>query len=285
MTSYTSFIPAAALHAILDDEHTVVFDCRFNLKAPEEGAAAWRKAHIPGAWYAHLDNDLAGPVTGDSGRHPLPEPEVFAAWLAKRGVHTGTQVVAYDDAGGAIAARLWWLVRWLGHADVAVLDGGIGAWLAAAYPLDDRKPRQRSGGLPLPAVPRMEQTQTTAEVLALGADRCRLVDARDPARFRGEVEPIDPVAGHVSGARNLPFGELLGEGGRILDREILKRRLLAVLDGDSETPWSVMCGSGVTACHIALAAEHAGLSAPKLYVDSFSGWIREPSRPVGTGAV
>lgn len=283
MTSYTSFISAAALHAILDDENTVVFDCRFNLKAPEEGMAAWHEAHIPGAWYAHLDDDLAGPVTADSGRHPLPEAGEFAAWLGNHGVSAGTQVVAYDDAGGAIAARLWWLVRWLGHADVAVLDGGIGAWITAAYPLDDRKPPQRSTRLPLPGVPRMDQTQTTADVLALGADRGRLVDARDRARFRGEVEPIDPVAGHVPGARNLPFTELLAEDGRILDNDSLMRRLLAALDGDSETPWSVMCGSGVTACHLALAAEHAGLRAPKLYVDSFSGWIRERSRPVGTG--
>ena len=283
MASHTSFISATALHESLDDERTVVFDCRFNLQAPEQGMAAWRDAHIPGAHYTHLDDDLAGPVTADSGRHPLPDAGEFAAWLGARGVDAGSQVVAYDDAGGAIAARLWWLLRGLGHDDVAVLDGGIGAWRSAGYPLDDRRPRQRAAQRPLPDSPRTGLTRTTAEVLALAPDRDRLVDARDRARFRGEVEPIDPVAGHVPGARNLPFSELLDEDGRIRDKAGLRSRLLAVLDGDSETPWSVMCGSGVTACHIALAAEHAGLRAPKLYVDSFSGWIREPSRPVATG--
>lgn len=282
MRSYTSFISAAALYETLEGGHTAVFDCRFNLLAPEQGMAAWREAHIPGAHYAHLDNDLAGPTVPDGGRHPLPEPETFAAWLGARGVDTKSQVVAYDDAGGAIAARLWWLVRWLGHERVAVLDGGLDAWRSRGYPLDDRRPRQRASRQPLRGSPRAGSTQTTADVEALGPERSRLIDARDPARFRGEVEPIDPVAGHVPGARNLPFSELLDEAGGIRDKETLERRLLAVLDGDSETPWSVMCGSGVTACHLALAAEHAGLRAPKLYVDSFSGWIREPSRPVAT---
>lgn len=282
MRSYTSFISAAALYETLEDGHTAVFDCRFNLLAPEQGVAAWREAHIPGAHYAHLDNDLAGPAVPDGGRHPLPEPETFAAWLGARGVDTKSQVVAYDDAGGAIAARLWWLVRWLGHERVAVLDGGLDAWRSRGYPLDDRRPRHRASRQPLRGSPRAGSTQTTADVEALGPERSRLIDARDPARFRGEVEPIDPVAGHVPGARNLPFSELLDEAGGIRDKETLERRLLAVLDGDSETPWSVMCGSGVTACHLALAAEHAGLRAPKLYVDSFSGWIREPSRPVAT---
>lgn len=282
MTTYTSFISAAALHDCLESERTVVFDCRFNLLAPEQGIAAWREAHIPGAHYAHLDDDLAGPVTEHAGRHPLPDPAAFAAWLGAHGVDGRSQVVAYDDAGGAIAARLWWLVRWLGHDGVAVLDGGLDAWRSRGYTLEDETPRQPDRRPALPGSPDTARVQTTAEVESLGPERARLLDARDRARFRGEVEPIDPVAGHVPGARNLPFSELLDEQGGILDAATLRRLLLGALDGDSEPPWSVMCGSGVTACHLALAAEYAGLTAPRLYVDSFSGWIREPSRPVAT---
>ncbi|ROR34152.1 sulfurtransferase [Inmirania thermothiophila] len=267
---------AATLAARLGDPGWVVVDCRFRLDAPEAGEAAWREGHIPGAVYAHLERDLSGPVTAASGRHPLPAPGPLMARLGAWGIGPGTTVVAYDDAGGAFAARLWWLLRWLGHRRVAVLDGGLAAWLAAGGGLArDRgavRPCRfegRPGGMP------------TVDAEAVRAGGWCLVDARAPERYRGEEEPIDPVAGHIPGAVNLPFTGNLDRAGRFLPPAALARRFAAL----GAAPQRVVhyCGSGVTACHNLLAMELAGLAGARLYPGSWSEWIRDPARAVARG--
>ncbi len=281
-TSLASVISPGELAAILDEPGLVLIDCRFDLMDPAAGRGAWQMQRIPGAAYADLDKDLAGPVTSTTGRHPLPDARAQAKRFREMGVSAGSQVVVYDDSAGAIAARAWWLLRWLGHAQVAVLDGGFSAWAAEGHTIDTGSPRDAHSG-DFEGTPNSEWVVTTEMVLEEGADAVRLIDARDAARFRGEHEPIDPVAGHVPGAGNLPFSELVTADGRFFAPEALRERLEAALDGDLASPWSVMCGSGVTACHLAVAAHHAGIRPPRLYVGSFSEWIRAPERPVATG--
>jgi len=254
----------------------IVVDCRFNLMEPEQGRRQWQEGHIPGAFYAHLDEELAGKVTADSGRHPLPDPAAFCSLLGCWGVTPETTVVVYDAAGGAIAARLWWLLRWIGHDKALLLNGGWQAWAAGQPVGTDMAPREpttyngRPGQMPVLATAELEG--------ALASGLC-LLDARDPARYRGEVEPIDPVAGHVPGAQNHPFSANLGEDGLFLPPADLAAALNAHAGfGSGDT--GCMCGSGVTACHTVLAAEEAGFSAPALYVGSWSEWIRDPERQI-----
>lgn len=260
-----------------------VFDCRFALSDPPAGERAYRQGHIPGARYLHLDHDLAGPVTPQSGRHPLPDPETLAGKLAAVGVSTGTQVVAYDDAAGAFAARLWWLLRWLGHSQVAVLDGGWQRWLRESRLVSVEIPANAARGN-LRAHADRSLWRDAGQVLAqTRAGAGRLFDARAPERFRGEVEPIDPVAGHVPGAVNLPYAENVSENGCFKSAEALRARFLSALGGVAPAQAVSMCGSGVTACHNLLAMEIAGLKGAKLYAGSWSEWIRNPARPVARG--
>jgi thiosulfate/3-mercaptopyruvate sulfurtransferase len=283
MNSNTTLIEPRELHSHLGDPAWTVVDCRFDLARPDAGEAGWRAAHIPGAVHAHLDRDLSGTLTPMSGRHPLPGHLHLAETFGRLGIGNDSQVVAYDESNGAYAARLWWLLRWLGHTRVAVLNGGLRAWQAAGLPVE-------SGDVA--ATPRTFRPTvrpgawvSTAELeTELPAGRLALVDARAADRFAGRNETLDPVAGHVPGARNHPFAGNLDADGRFLPAEELRKRWLATLRGESPARTACMCGSGVTACHNLLALEVAGLSGARLYAGSWSEWIRDPTRPVATGA-
>jgi thiosulfate/3-mercaptopyruvate sulfurtransferase len=279
---HTTLVAAAELARQLGDENWRVVDCRFDLGAADAGEAAYRAGHIPGAVYAHLDRDLSSPITPTSGRHPLPEPQALACRFSQWGIGPATQVIAYDAGNGAYAARLWWLLRWLGHAGVAVLDGGYAAWLAAGCPIEHELTSPR----PQPFSRRVSvATWVGADVVAAraGDPAWRLLDARAPERYAGVVEPIDAVAGHVPGASNYPFTRSLGPGGRMLPAAELRATLSSELGSVAPQRTIVMCGSGVTACHVVLALEAAGLTGAQLYAGSWSEWIRDPDRPVATG--
>ncbi len=268
----------------LGERHLRIVDCRFDLMAPDAGRKAYLEGHIPGAVYADLDKDLSGPIRPDSGRHPLPNVDNAEATFSRLGIDGDIDVVCYDAAGGAIASRAWWLLRWMGHSRVTVLDGGLRAWLARDLPLEageQEAVHRNFRGADSPG-----RVLTSEEVVAdLDADdQCVLVDARDAPRFRGELEPIDTRAGHIPGTRNLPFTACLNEDGTWQDSDALRRLLQPLLGDDENVPWSVMCGSGVTACHLAISGLLAGYREPRLYVGSWSEWIRDPSRPVGLRA-
>jgi thiosulfate/3-mercaptopyruvate sulfurtransferase len=281
--THRTLIPAESLEALLGDARLRLFDCRFDLARPDDGRARYADEHLPGAVYADLNRDLSARPTPGSGRHPLPAPEAFAATLRGWGVNRGSQVVAYDDGNGMYAARLWWMLRWLGHDAVAVLDGGLRRWLQLGLPLTDELPRPAPGDFE--ASPRPSFTVDASEVLAAGADASRRVlDARAADRYRGEVEPIDAVAGHVPGARNHPFALSLDTQGRFLAPTELRATLATSLDGVPADRAIAMCGSGVTACHLLLAMEQAGLTGARLYPGSWSEWCSDPSRPVRKGA-
>lgn len=282
MSVFDTLISVAELSRRIDDPDVVVVDCRFSLADPDQGRRDYALSHVPGAVYAHLDDDLAGPVTEDSGRHPLPNPDEFVATLRRWGVSQHSQVVVYDDAGGGIAARLWWMLRWMGHEPVALLDGGFAGWVAESLPVSDAASSPTPGNFS--GKPATDATLSVGEVQArlASSDDFVLVDARDAARFRGDQEPIDPIAGHVPGARNLPFNEGLSADGRLKSPAELKN-LWRRLGVDTAGEWAVMCGSGVTACHLALSAQISGLTPPRVYVGSWSEWLREPARGVATG--
>jgi thiosulfate/3-mercaptopyruvate sulfurtransferase len=282
MHHYTTLIDAATLGRQLDRDDLVLFDCRFDLGNVQWGETEYAAAHLPGALYLHLDRDLSSPITPASGRHPLPDPHTFAHRMGELGVGPGSQVIAYDQGNGAYAARLWWLLRWIGFRDVAVLDGGIAAWRAASLPLETgvRKPAARV----LPVV--------LDENASVGSERVNelrqrpqtlLVDARGSERFAGRNETLDPVAGHIPGARNHPFLTNLGTDGKFLPADTLRQRWQTLLGSQPPSALIAMCGSGVTACHNLLALEHAGLSGGRLYAGSWSEWIRDPDRPIATG--
>jgi thiosulfate/3-mercaptopyruvate sulfurtransferase len=279
---YSTLIDAATLAGLLGEPGIAIVDCRFDLAASSAGRDAYLISHIPGAGFADLNKDLSVPPKKDSGRHPLPGRQEFAATLGALGIGNTTQVVAYDQASGAFAARLWWMLRWLGHRSVAVLDGGFDAGLAAGYALESgpgHAPPRRflpQGDEPAPA--------TSQEVLAATLRHDRLiVDARAPERYSGQVEPLDTVAGHVPGAVNAPFTGNLGAAARFLPAAELRRRWQQILGDRAPQQLIAMCGSGVTACHNLLALEVAGLPGASLYAGSWSEWIRDPLRPVATG--
>lgn len=268
----------------LEDPNWVVFDCRFTLTDPEAGRRAYAEAHIPGARYVHLDEDLSGPIIpGKTGRHPLPDPQVLADKLYHWGVGVNKQVVVYDDSFGAMAVRMWWLLRWLGHPAVALLDGGLPKWKREMRPLTAELPAPHKGNCI--CLPEPSQVVGAEDVLrvAKGESDALIIDARPERRFTGEFEPLDPVAGHVPGAVNWNFEDNLDLDGTFLPPEALRETFQALLKGRS--PWQVihMCGSGVTACHNVLAMEIAGLPGSRLYPGSWSEWITDPSRPVATG--
>jgi len=275
---YDTLISAEALHLHLHDPQWRLLDCRFDLGDPAAGAAAFARAHLPGAHYAHLDDDLSGPMTAASGRHPLPDPAAFARRLADWGIADDTQVVAYDWHDGLFASRLWWLLRARGHRRVAVLDGGLAAWTAHGFALDDAV-----RDVPVAAVtvrPFAGWLATDAVADALARHAIVLVDARAADRFAGRNETLDPVAGHVPGAINHPLADNLGTDGRFLPRDELRRRWQARLATRTPEQLVSMCGSGVTACHNLLALDVAGLPGGRLYPGSWSEWIRDPARPV-----
>jgi thiosulfate/3-mercaptopyruvate sulfurtransferase len=260
----------------------VVVDCRFNLVKPEAGRVAWLDGHIPGAFHADLDRDLSGPRRPDTGRHPLPEAGQLQALFGGYGIGKDTQVVAYDEGGGALAARLWWLLRWMGHANVRLLDGGFAAWQAAGLPVSKDVPAARSACFEgQPGHMPVRDAQQVAQGLA--QDAITLLDVRAPERFLGALEPIDPVAGHVPGAVNVPFSGNLTAAGHFQPGEALARRYAPFAAGRDRAGIVFMCGSGVTACHGIFALELAGLPGAALYPGSWSEWIRSPDRPVAAG--
>ncbi len=279
MDYYSTVISVDQLAACLGQPGVNVVDCRFDLLAPGRGYQDYLAGHVPGAVYANLDHDLSAPVTADSGRHPLPRAEEFVQTLARLGIANGNQVIAYDGANGAIAARLWWMLRWLGHERVAVLDGGYAAWREQGQAIEPGPVQAAAGHFE--AQERSDWVLDTAELvnaLAHGPTPM-LVDAREAARFKGEQEPIDRVAGHIPGARNLPLANSLDAHGQWRDAAELRDMWQSALAGTPPPGWAVMCGSGVTACHLALSAERAGLPPPRLYAGSWSEWIRDPGRP------
>jgi thiosulfate/3-mercaptopyruvate sulfurtransferase len=287
--SFSTLIDASALRELVGKPDIAVIDCRFDLINPEGGRRAYLKGHIPGARYADLNKDLSAPVSPNSGRHPLPSPEDFATTLSKLGIRDVTQVIAYDDAGGSFAARLWWLLRWLGHTAVAVLDGGINAWSAAGGTLESGEekplPRGNTGSGRTSSGADGAAVIETADIAAFLTDpKHLLVDARAAERFAGSLEPIDAVAGHIPGAVNQPFSANLAPDGRFLAGPELRRLWDARLAGRKAEHVAAMCGSGVTACHNLLSLEVAGLPGAKLYAGSWSEWIRDPKRPVASGS-
>jgi len=285
---YTTLIGVADVAPHLEDAGWVSIDCRFELSRPGWGEEAWAAGHIPGALYAHLDRDLSGPRTAGSGRHPLPDPGALAGLFSRFGIDAGVQVVAYDQGPGAYAARLWWLLRWLGHSRVAVLDGGFAAWERARLPVSTvsrPRPPRRFEARPNPGwVVTTEAIGAALASGALGRAEPLLIDARGADRFAGENETIDPVAGHIPGAHNHPFSGNLDALGRFRSPDELRRAWTASLRGRAPASVVAMCGSGVTACHNLLALEVAGLSGAKLYPGSWSEWIRDPARAVALGA-
>jgi thiosulfate/3-mercaptopyruvate sulfurtransferase len=281
---FKTLIDVDSLQELLGQPRLAVVDCRFDLMNPEAGRQAYLRAHIPGARYADLNRDLSAPIGPHTGRHPLPLPEVVAGRLGAMGIGNDTQVVAYDEANGSIAARLWWMLRWLGHDAVAVLDGGFKAWTAGGGALQsgeaDPAAAERVARLFTPRIDAGSVVSTAELERALQDPKAVLVDARAPERYAGAVEPIDPVAGHIPGAVNHPFTANLGADGRFLPAAELKRRWQERLPGSGLQNLVAMCGSGVTACHNLLSLEVAGLTGGKLYAGSWSEWIRDPRRPV-----
>lgn len=278
----TPLISAADLAGWLG--RAVLIDTSFDLADPAAGEAAYRAAHLPGAFYLHLDRDLSTAKTGRNGRHPLPTREAFAATVGALGIGADTPVVVHDRQGSMYAARAWWMLRWLGHTQVAVLDGGLPAWAAAGGALEAGDGPARLAGAPaypLTAAPAMPTLDADALQAQLG--RVCLIDARAADRFRGDLEPLDPVAGHIPGALNRFFKDNLGTDGRFLPAETLRATFAALLGSAGVAETVHQCGSGVTACHNLLAMEAAGLPSAALYPGSWSEWCSDPARPAARG--
>jgi thiosulfate/3-mercaptopyruvate sulfurtransferase len=281
-TSLTTVVSTESLAGHLDDPDWVIVDCRFDLADPERGRAAWLQAHIPGAVYAHLNEDLSAPVVrGVTGRHPLPDAETLAATLGRLGIGNHSQVVAYDDASGAYAARLWWSLRWLGHDAVALLDGDWRAWIREGRATESG-PRERAG-VHFVASVRPHMAVVASEIA--GGGGYRLLDARSAERYRGQNETIDPVAGHIPGALSAPWSGNVDPSGYFLPAEALRLRYAELLQDAEPSECAVYCGSGVTAAHNLVAMEIAGLSGARLFPGSWSEWITDPGRPIATGEV
>lgn len=280
--TYSTLISAADLSKHIFEPGWVILDCRHDLANPDAGARAYAEGHLPNAQFAHLDHDLAGEKIGDDGvfrgRHPLPDRAAFIANLQRWGINNDTQVVVYDAQGGMFAARLWWMLRWVGHEKVAVLDGGLPAWLASGMWLSTEASPRVLGTLT--DRPSLVATVTANDLLAnLSNEKLTVVDARAPDRFRGENETIDPVGGHIPGAKNRFFKENLQADGNFKSAEQLRQEFSVVLADPAQAV--MQCGSGVTACHNLLALEIAGLQGAALYPGSWSEWCADPARPVG----
>jgi thiosulfate/3-mercaptopyruvate sulfurtransferase len=281
-----NLISAENLSARLAEGGVSVFDCGFDLADPEKGRRDYLAAHIHVALYVDLERDLSGPKTGLNGRHPLPDPDVFAEAMRALGLRRGRLAVAYDSSGGIFAARLWWMLRWAGHERVAVLDGGLQAWRDLGLPLETGEGACAEPGDFVGTGLAGPRTVTAAEVqAAIGSDAMRVIDARAASRFRGEPNPMDPTPGRIPGARNRPSADNLRPDGRFKAPGELGEDFARVLGGRAPTEAVLQCGSGVTACHNALAMAVAGLDGARLYPGSWSEWIADPSRPVETGPV
>ena len=281
MTANSLLVTTEELARHLDDPQWVVFDVRHDLVDPAKGPSAYAAGHIPGAYFANTDHDLSGAKTGKNGRHPLPDVDAFAAKMSACGVGPGVQVVAYDDMGGNFAVRLWWLLRWLGHDKVALLDGGLPLWEKEGRPVTKEVPAARRGNFtPRPhlgGVVDVHFVDRFREDSSL-----RLIDARAAERFQGQQETIDPVAGHVPGAVNRFWKANLAPDGRFKAPGQLRTELLALLEDTPPESAVHMCGSGVTACHNMFAMALAGLGEGRLYPGSWSEWCADPSRPIAT---
>lgn len=274
---FATLIDAAQLAAYRQPRWRL-FDCRFDLHNPQAGAARFAAGHIRGAAYLHLERDLSGPVeAGRTGRHPLPDRDAFRSAMQVRGVDANTQVVAYDDSGGLFAARLWWMLRWAGHAAAAVLDGGYAAWLA--HRDEPPKPSASAG---LAADPSPKSVSLGDIRASIETSAWTLLDARANDRFHGRNETIDAKGGHIPGALNAPFQDNLDSDGKFLDPYALRRRFESLLAAVGDKPVVCYCGSGVSAAHNILAMTHAGMAEPALYAGSWSEWITEPANPVET---
>lgn len=281
MAGWTTLVQAETLAVALARPDVAIVDCRFSLVDPNAGESAYRESHVPGAVYAHVDRDMAGPAQPGTGRHPWPDTESFRACLELWGIAPETQVVVYDDADGSFAARLWFLLRVFGHEKVAVLDGGWKRWTSLGLQTETfmrrRLPTTYRGAFDSSRLVDAEGVRAHLDSGGL------LLDARAPERFSGEQEPIDRIAGHVPGAVNRPFADNV-DAGRFKSPAQLAEEYRALMDGRPAEDVVVMCGSGVTACHLLLAMERAGLRGARLYTGSWSGWIADPSRPVATPA-
>jgi thiosulfate/3-mercaptopyruvate sulfurtransferase len=280
--AFTTLISTAALALHVDDPAWALVDCRAKLDDPTWGRREHAAAHIPGAVYADLAADLSGPTTGTNGRHPLPDPHTLAQTFGRLGIASGVQVVAYDQENGMFASRLWWLLRWLGHDAAAVLDGGFKKWSEEHRPVqsgDAHRPSRAFEG-----APRDNMSVDVAAVASrLGSGHPVLVDARAPERYRGDVEPIDKVGGHIPGAKNHFYQWNLDEHGLFRTPEELRKKIAASIGDARANDVVCYCGSGVTACHNLLAFEHAGLAGAKLYAGSWSEWSADRSRRVEKG--
>jgi len=280
--TYTTLITTDELERHLADPAFVVVDCRHNLSDVNAGQRNYDIAHIPGARFMHIDRDLSGVITGTNGRHPLPDLKSFTAMLGRAGIDAATQVIAYDQNSGMWASRLWWLLQWIGHKDVAVLDGGMDKWVIEGRrtTADKVTPRDATYAAPTPIA-----TANAAELLGhLGSDALTVVDARAAERYRGDIEPMDPVAGHIPGAINRPYSLNLTAQGTFKTPAQLRGEFDAMLAESAPTSIVHQCGSGVTACHNILAMAIAGLPGSRLYPGSWSEWVADPSRPVARGS-
>jgi len=284
---FTTLIGMSDLAARLADPALVIVDVRHDLARPDAwGENAYRESHLPGARFAHLDRDLSGVKTGRNGRHPLPTPEACARVFGRLGIDATKQVVAYDQGPGMYAARLWWMLRWLGHDAVSVLDGGFAAWIREGRPISAEMPHVAATTFvarpPTPTIAASAIASGIADPVAPSA--FLLLDARARERFRGDVEPLDPVAGHIPGALNRPYSENLDAEGRFKSQTALAQEFDAILGGRAPRDVVHYCGSGVTACHNLLAMTHAGRPGASLYPGSWSEWCADPDRPVARGS-
>lgn len=282
ITGYTNITEPSDVLSELSNPDWIIVDCRFDLTNPDWGFKNYQLAHIPGAVYAHLDRDLSGKRSAANGRHPLPTPEAFRKVAGSIGIDSTKQVVVYDTTGGSFAARLWWMLKYYGHNRAAVLNGGFQAWVDGGRPVENgvrTNPKVEFLGEPQPAM-----VATTAEMEEiLSGGRFRIIDARASERFRGDVEPLDPVAGHIPGAVNRFHQTNLGPDGRLLSPASLRSEFLDLLAGTPPSQAVVYCGSGVTSCHHLLAMDAAGLPLARLYSGSWSEWIRDPGHAVALG--
>jgi thiosulfate/3-mercaptopyruvate sulfurtransferase len=280
---YTTLIGTADVARLLDDPALVVVDVRHDLGKPAYGESAYAQGHVPRAVFAHVDRDLSAPATGRNGRHPLPAPEAAAMVFGRLGIDATKQVVAYDQGSGIFAARLWWMLRWLGHDNAAVLDGGYAKWSSEGRPLESEvRAAKCTQFLP-------DRVRPTLNAIGIAASLPRhglvLLDARAAERYRGDVEPLDPVAGHIPGALNRPHSRNVAAGGTFRPASELRAEFDAMLHGRSPADVVHYCGSGVSACHNILAMTIAGYPLTRLYPGSWSEWCADPKRPVAKGQV
>ena len=274
-------ISTTALAEKLTDKNLIIVDSRHDLMNPALGRDAYAAGHIPGAIYLSIDDDLSAPKSGNNGRHPLPTAEAFAATLGAKGIGNTNKVVVYDQGSAMFVGRLWWMLRWLGHDDVLVLDGGFAQWQKEGRAVETTA-NTRAAGTLTPA-PRDHLRLTVAQTQAALTDPTRrILDARAPERYRGEVEPVDPVAGHIPGAFNRAFPNNLRDG-VFKPADELKREFATILAGRAPDQLIHHCGSGVSACANMIAMEHAGLGGSVLYAGSWSEWCADPARPVARG--